>query len=628
MKITVNNKKIEVDDDAILEDVIKKHFKEKNIVAANVDNVLRDLSESVVNNSNIELITLEQKDGLDILRHTCAHIFGHAIKQLYPNVKMVIGPVIENGFYYDILSETPITEKDLTLIENRMRKLAKKNYSIKREVVQKNQAIAIFEERKEPYKIELLKEINEKEIIAIYHHEEYMDMCRGPHLTNTKHIKAFKLMKTSGSYWKGNAENQALTRIYGTAWPDTGAQDAYLKSLDEAEKRDHRLLGKKLDLFHFQEESPGMVFWHDKGWTVFNLIKEFITYHLRKNSYKIINTPQILDKSLWKKSGHLDKFGDLIFDVGSEKKEFAIKPMSCPGHIQVFNQGLKSYKDLPLKYAEFGIVHRNEPSGTLHGLLRIRAFTQDDAHIFCTSDQIEHEISLLINDIKSIYKKFGFNDLKIELSTRPEKRVGSEEIWDKAESSLKKALESNNINFSVNPGDGAFYGPKIDFSLKDSLGRVWQLGTIQLDFSMPARLDASYIDSNGNKDVPVMIHRAILGSLERFVGILIEHYSGNLPLWLSPTQVMILNITDSQRDYTSSLNEALLRSGIRSECDLTNEKIGYKIRNHAMTRVPYMLIVGEKELENKTVSVRDRAGNDLGNMTIDAFTDLLNKEIS
>jgi threonyl-tRNA synthetase len=628
MKITVNNKKIEVDDDAILEDVIKKHFKEKNIVAANVDNVLRDLSESVVNNSNIELITLEQKDGLDILRHTCAHIFGHAIKQLYPNVKMVIGPVIENGFYYDILSESPITEKDLTLIENRMRKLAKKNYSIKREVVQKNQAIAIFEERKEPYKIELLKEINEKEIIAIYHHEEYMDMCRGPHLTNTKHIKAFKLMKTSGSYWKGNSENQALTRIYGTAWPDTEAQDAYLKSLDEAEKRDHRLLGKKLDLFHFQEESPGMVFWHDKGWTVFNLIKEFITYHLRKNSYKIINTPQILDKSLWKKSGHLDKFGDLIFDVGSEKKEFAIKPMSCPGHIQVFNQGLKSYKDLPLKYAEFGIVHRNEPSGTLHGLLRIRAFTQDDAHIFCTSDQIEHEISLLINDIKSIYKKFGFNDLKIELSTRPEKRVGSEEIWDKAESSLKKALESNNINFSVNPGDGAFYGPKIDFSLKDSLGRVWQLGTIQLDFSMPGRLDASYIDSNGNKDVPVMIHRAILGSLERFVGILIEHYSGNLPLWLSPTQVMILNITDSQRDYTSSLNEALLRSGFRSECDLTNEKIGYKIRNHAMTRVPYMLIVGEKELENKTVSVRDRAGNDLGDMTIDAFTDLLNKEIS
>jgi threonyl-tRNA synthetase len=509
-----------------------------------------------------------------------------------------------------------------------MRKLAKKNYSIKREVVSKDKAISIFKDRKEPYKIELLKEITDDEIIAVYHHEEYVDMCRGPHLTNTKHIKAFKLMKTSGSYWKGNSENQALTRIYGTAWPDTDSQEAYLKSLDEAEKRDHRLLGKKLDLFHFQEESPGMVFWHDKGWTVFNLIKDFITHHLRKNNYKIINTPQMLDKSLWKKSGHLDKFGDLIFDVGSEKKEFAIKPMSCPGHIQVFNQGLKSYKDLPLKYAEFGIVHRNEPSGTLHGLLRIRAFTQDDAHIFCTSDQIEHEISLLINDIKNIYERFGFNDLKIELSTRPEKRVGSEEIWDKAESSLKKALESNKIDFTVNPGDGAFYGPKIDFSLRDSLGRVWQLGTIQLDFSMPGRLDATYIDSDGNKEVPVMIHRAILGSLERFVGILIEHYSGNLPLWLSPVQVILLNITDSQRKYTSSLNDQLLGLGLRSECDLSNEKIGYKIRNHAMTRVPYMIIIGDKELQSKTVSVRDRAGNDLGTMSTEEFSELIKKEIN
>ena len=627
MKVIINNKKIEVDDNAILEDVIKKYFKEKNIVAAHVDDAPRDLSDLVTNNSIIEPITTHDKDGLDILRHTCAHIFGHAIKQIYPEVKMVIGPVIENGFYYDILSKNPITEKDLQIIENRMRKLAKKNYSIKREVVSKDKAISIFKDRKEPYKIELLKEINEEEIIAVYHHEEYVDMCRGPHLTNTKHIKAFKLMKTSGSYWKGNSENQALTRIYGTAWPDTDSQDAYLKSLDEAEKRDHRLLGKKLDLFHFQEESPGMVFWHDKGWTVFNLIKDFITHHLRKNSYKIINTPQILDKSLWKKSGHLDKFGDLIFDVGSEKKEFAIKPMSCPGHIQVFNQGLKSYKDLPLKYAEFGVVHRNEPSGTLHGLLRIRAFTQDDAHIFCTSDQIEHEISLLINDIKSIYERFGFNDLKIELSTRPEKRVGSEEIWDKAESSLKKALESNKIDFTVNPGDGAFYGPKIDFSLRDSLGRVWQLGTIQLDFSMPGRLDASYIDSDGNKEVPVMIHRAILGSLERFVGILIEHYSGNLPLWLSPVQVILLNITDTQREYTSSLNEQLQGLGLRSECDLSNEKIGYKIRNHAMTRVPYMIIIGNNELQSKTVSVRDRAGNDLGTMSIEKFSELIKKEI-
>ena len=628
MKITVNNKIIEAKDNQTLEDIVKKHFKEKNIVAANVDNTLKDLSDNVIKNSNIKLVTTDHKDGLDILRHTCAHVFGHAIKQIYPDVKMVIGPVIDNGFYYDILSNEPITEKDLTIIENRMRKLAKKNYSIRRQVVSKDEAISIFNERNEPYKVELIQEIKNNEIIAVYHHEEYIDMCRGPHLTNTKHIKAFKLMKTSGSYWKGNSNNQSLTRIYGTAWPTLEEQESYLKSLEEAEKRDHRLLGKKLDLFHFQEESPGMVFWHDKGWTIFNLIKDFITSHLRKNNYQVINTPQMLDKSLWKKSGHLDKFGDLIFDVDSEKKEFAIKPMSCPGHIQVFNQGLKSYKDLPLKYAEFGVVHRNEPSGTLHGLLRIRAFTQDDAHIFCTSNQIEHEISLLINDIKTIYNKFGFNDLKIELSTRPEKRVGSEEIWDMAEDSLKKALDLNNIEFSINAGDGAFYGPKIDFSLKDSLSRVWQLGTIQLDFSMPARLNASYIEADGNKETPVMIHRAILGSLERFVGILIEHYSGNLPLWLAPTQIAILNITDKHREYSTSINNDLIQLGYRSECDLSNEKIGYKIRNHAMTRVPYMLIIGDKELEDKKVTVRDRAGNDLGSMNIDQFCEMLKNEIN
>ena len=392
-------------------------------MAARVNDQLSDLSNTVKDNSVVELVTTDDQDGIDVLRHSCAHIFGHAIKQLYPDVKMVIGPVIENGFYYDILSNSPLTDKDLPAIENRMRKLAKKNYPIQREVVSKKNAISIFEDRKEPYKVELLKEIPENEIIAIYHHEEYIDMCRGPHITNSKHLTAFKLMKISGSYWRGDSSNQALTRIYGTAWADTDALNGYLKSIEEAEKSDHRLLGKKLDLYHFQEESPGMVFWHDKGWTIFNLIKDYITGYLRKNSYKIINTPQILDKSLWKKSGHLDKFGDLIFDVGSEKREYAIKPMSCPGHIQVFNQGLKSYKDLPLKYAEFGFVHRNEPSGTLHGLLRIRAFTQDDAHIFCTTDQIEDEISLLINDIKNIYKKFGFNDLTIELSTRPEKEL-------------------------------------------------------------------------------------------------------------------------------------------------------------------------------------------------------------
>ena len=623
MKITINKKEFDLQGKEVLEDVVKKHFKENNIVAAKIDGNLCDLSEIILENSNIELVSTDDKDGLDIMRHTCAHVFGHAIKQIYPDVQMVIGPIIENGFYYDILSSIPISEKELNLIENRMRKLVKKNYKIVREVVTKDQAISIFNDRNEPYKVELLKEIPKNEVIAVYHHEEYIDMCRGPHLTNTRHIKAFKLMKTSGSYWKGNSENQALTRIYGTAWSSVELQEEYIKSIEEAEKRDHRILGKKLDLFHFQEESPGMVFWHNKGWTIFNLIKDFITDYLKRNSYEIINTPQMLDKSLWKKSGHLDKFGDLIFDVGSEKKEFAIKPMSCPGHIQVFNQGLKSYRDLPLKYAEFGIVHRNEPSGTLHGLLRIRAFTQDDAHIFCTSDQIEEEISKLINDIKTIYNQFGFNDLKIELSTRPEKRVGTDEIWDKAENSLITAMKSNGIDYSENPGDGAFYGPKIDFSLKDSLSRVWQLGTIQLDFSMPGRLDASFIDNKGEKDVPVMIHRAILGSLERFVGILIEHYSGNLPLWLAPNQVMVLNITDDQKEYAKSINDKLLKSGFRSECDFSNEKIGYKIRNHAMTRVPYMIIIGDKELTNNNITARDRTGKDLGSMNLESFIELL-----
>jgi len=627
MIVEINNKAYQAEEGDILEDVIKQNFKQKNIVAAKVNDRLTDLSDSIRDNSKVELITTNDDDGLNILRHSCAHIFGHAIKQLHPETQMVIGPVIDNGFYYDILSKNPLTEKDLPLIENRMRKLAKKNYAIRREVISKEDAIAIFEDRKEPYKVELLKEIPEDEVIALYHHEEYIDMCRGPHLTNTKHVSAFKLMKISGSYWKGDSSNQALTRVYGTAWETQESLDSYLKSLEEAEKSDHRILGKRLDLFHFQEESPGMVFWHDKGWTIFNLIKDYITGYLKKSSYKIINTPQMLDKSLWKKSGHLDKFGDLIFDVGSEKKEYAIKPMSCPGHVQVFNQGLKSYKDLPVKYAEFGFVHRNEPSGTLHGLLRIRAFTQDDAHIFCTPDQIKEEISILINTIKDIYSKFGFDDLKIELSTRPEKRVGSDEIWDKAESSLIEALEANNIEYLENPGDGAFYGPKIDFSLKDSLSRVWQLGTIQLDFSMPGRLDASYVDKEGNKDVPVMIHRAILGSLERFVGILIEHYSGSLPFWLSPVQVMTLNITDKHRSYAEEINSKLLDYGIRSECDYSNEKISYKIRNHAITRVPYMVIVGDKELENRMISVRDRSGNDLGSLQLEEFVDLLKKNI-
>ena len=616
-KVIIEDRKLEARDNTSIEDLIKSNFDYKDIVAAKINNNLCDLSDLITSDCNIELIKSSNNKGLEIIRHTCAHLFGHAIKQIYPDTKMVIGPVIDNGFYYDIDTKETISEKNLSSIELLMKKLAKKKYKIIKEIVTKDKAAKIFSERNESYKLKLIKEIPNNEIISIYHHEEYIDMCRGPHLTNTKFLNNFKLMKVSGSYWKGDSKNQQLQRIYGTAWDSKESLQNYLEKLTEAEKRDHRKLGQKLDLFHFQEESPGMVFWHNNGWTLFNTIKNFITNYLVDNDYEIINTPQILDKSLWKKSGHLDKFSDLIFDVSSENKEYAIKPMSCPGHIQIYNQGLKSYKDLPIKFAEFGKVHRNEPSGTLHGLMRIRAFTQDDAHIFCTSEQIEKEINKLIKNIYEIYKIFGFKEIKVELSTRPENRVGSDEIWDKSESALKSALNSNDIDWLINEGDGAFYGPKIDFSLTDSLDRVWQLGTIQLDFSMPSRLDANYIDSKGNKTAPVMIHRAILGSLERFVGILIVEYSGNLPLWLSPVHVTILNITENQKSYCLEILKILKKSKIRSNMDLRNEKIGYKIREHTMLRTPYLLVVGDKELENGKISVRTRLGDDLGEMSVE-----------
>ncbi|MEC8996747.1 MAG: threonine--tRNA ligase, partial [Pseudomonadota bacterium] len=568
------------------------------------------------------------EEGLEIIRHTCAHVFGHAIKQLYPDVKMAIGPVIENGFYYDIYSENSISEKELEKIESLMKKLVTKKYIVKREVVDRKKAIEVFTNRKEDFKLKLIDEIPNDEIIAIYHHEEYIDMCRGPHLTNTRHLRAFKLTKVSGSYWKGDSKNQALQRIYGTAWNDKEALDNYLHQLEEAEKRDHRKLGKKLNLFHFQEESPGMVFWHNQGWIIFNLIKQYITDFLSENNYQIINTPQILDKTLWKKSGHLDKFSDLIFDVSSENREYAIKPMSCPGHVQIYNQGLKSYKDLPIKLAEFGLVHRNEPSGTLHGLMRIRAFTQDDAHIFCTTNQIEVEIKKQIENIYQIYKDFGFSNVKVELSTRPELRVGDESIWDKSEESLKQALDSKKIKWALNEGDGAFYGPKIDFSLKDSLGRVWQLGTIQLDFSMPARLDAYFINEKGEKENPVMIHRAILGSLERFVGILLEEYSGDLPLWLAPTQMVIMNITKQQEEACEELLKLLKNHSFRPAIDLRNEKISYKIREHTLKRIPYLVIIGDREASKNEVSVRTRTGEDLGSIKIEGFITNLEKLVS
>ena len=618
-KVIIENKTFDVAKNTSIEDLIKANLPDISVVAAIVNDKKVDLSSLIEEDSSIKIIKASDPEGLEVIRHTCAHVFGHALKQIYPNAKMVIGPTIDNGFYYDIYNTESISEKDLKSIESLMKKLSKKNYKIQRDVVTRKKAIDVFKKRKEDFKLRLIDDIPDDEIIALYYHEEYIDMCRGPHLTSTKHLNFFKLMKVSGSYWRGDSDNEQLQRIYGTAWDTKENLKAYLNKLEEAEKRDHRKLGQKLDLFHFQEESPGMVFWHNNGWTLFNIVKEFITEYLRSNDYKIINTPQILDKSLWKKSGHLDKFSDLIFDVSSENKEYAIKPMSCPGHIQIYNQGLKSYRDLPIKYAEFGVVHRNEPSGTLHGLMRIRAFTQDDAHIFCTPEQIEDEIKKLISTIYHIYKIFGFTDIKVELSTRPEKRVGSEEIWDKSENALKSALDSCDIDWALNAGDGAFYGPKIDFSLKDSLERVWQLGTIQLDFSMPTRLDAFYIDSNGNKLAPVMIHRAILGSLERFVGILIEEYAGDLPLWLSPIHAVVLNISNNQVNYCDEICKKLNSLGIRTEKDLRNEKISYKVREHSMRRTPYLIVIGDNEVENNELSIRTRTGKDLGVMKVDKF---------
>ena len=618
-KVKIENKTIDIDGSITVEQLINDNFEKPLYVAAKLNDKLVDLSCPITEDAKIDLIKPNDPEGLEIIRHTCAHLFGHALKQMYPDAKMVIGPTIENGFYYDIYSSDTISDKELKSIETVMKKLSKKNYKIIREVVSKEKALDVFNNRNEDYKVKLIEEIPDDEIIALYYHEEYTDMCRGPHLVSTKHLNYFKLMKVSGSYWKGDSKNTQLQRIYGTAWDTKENLKNYLTRLEEAEKRDHRKIGQKLDMFHFQEESPGMVFWHNNGWTLFNIIKDFITEYLRDNDYKIINTPQVLDKSLWQKSGHLDKFSDLIFGVSSEQKEYAIKPMSCPGHIQVYNQGLKSYRDLPIKFAEFGVVHRNEPSGTLHGLMRIRAFTQDDAHIFCTHNQIEDEIKKLIANIYDIYKIFGFHDIKVELSTRPEKRVGSDEIWDNSENALKTALDASNIVWTLNAGDGAFYGPKIDFSLKDSLDRVWQLGTIQLDFSMPTRLDATYIDADGDKVAPVMVHRAILGSLERFVGILIEEYAGDLPLWLSPIQASILNISNAQEGYCSDLYKKLNINKIRTEVDLRNEKISYKIREHSMKRTPYLLIVGDKEVENDELSVRTRSGDDLGVMKVDKF---------
>ncbi len=584
----------------------------KATIAGKVNDVLLDATIPISKDSEVVIITSKDKEGIEIIRHSFAHLIGHAVKQIYSDIKMAIGPVIEDGFYYDIFSEYRFTPEDLIKIESRINKLIKTNYDVEILQVSKEEAIKTFKERDETFKLRIIEEIPEEGLINLYKHEEYIDMCRGPHVPNTRHLRYFKLLKLSGSYWRGNSENESLQRIYGTAWAKEKELKDYLTRIEEAEKRDHRKLGKKHSLFHIQEESPGMIFWHPNGWTIYQVLEKYIRGILKKNDYLEIKTPQAVDKSLWEKSGHWEKFREDMFTTASENRTYAIKPMNCPCHIQVFNQGLKSYKDLPIRLAEFGSCHRNEPSGALHGLMRVRNFTQDDAHIFCTEEQIQEEVSTFIDLVFEVYKTFGFDEIIVKLSTRPEKRVGSEEIWDKSEEALTKALDNKNLKWELQPGEGAFYGPKIEFSLKDCLNRVWQCGTIQVDFSMPIRLDATYVDINNNKRNPVMLHRAILGSFERFIGILIEQYEAKFPIWLAPYQIILLSITDRNIEKCLKFNELINNNGYRSKVDVRNEKIGYKIREATLGRVPLIAVLGDKEEEIDSVALRALDGTNLG----------------
>jgi len=588
-----------------------------------------DAHDLITEDTKLTIFTSKDADGLEILRHSCAHLIGHAVKQLWPRAKMAIGPTIENGFYYDIDLDHMLSDQDIEKIEERMHLLVKKQYDVVKKVGSWQDAYDLFKKNGEDYKLEILeKDIPKDATPALYYHQEYIDMCRGPHVPNMRFCEHFKLMRTSGAYWRGDSKNQMLQRIYGTAWATKKELKTYLFQLQEAEKRDHRKLAKKFNLFHLQEEAPGMVFWHTKGWSIYTAIENYMRDAQALNGYQEIKTPSIVSKSLWEKSGHWDKFRENMFTVESETHDFAVKPMNCPCHIQVFNQGLKSYRDLPLRLAEFGSCHRNEASGTLQGLMRVRGFVQDDAHIFCTESQILNEVSIFTDLLFSIYKDFGFDDIIIRLSTRPENRVGNDEVWDKSEQSLIDALVSKNLDYSLLPGEGAFYGPKIEFSLKDCLGRIWQCGTIQVDFSMPERLNAQYVAEDGSRKIPVMLHRAILGSFERFIGILIEHYEGKFPTWLAPCQVMIINITDSQSKYVEDLTNSMKNKGFRVENDLRNEKIGFKIREHTIQKIPYLLVIGDREVENNTLAVRSSDGKDLGSMTLTEFVSVLEQDIS
>ncbi|KKA45804.1 MULTISPECIES: threonine--tRNA ligase [Salinivibrio] len=600
----------------------------KACIAGRVNGERVDACDLIEQDAQLEIITAKDEDGLEIIRHSCAHLLGHAIKQLFPDTKMAIGPTIDNGFYYDIDMDRSLTQDDLDAIEKRMKELAKTKYQVVKKNVSWQEARDTFEARGESYKIEILDEnVSRDDRPGLYHHEEYIDMCRGPHVPNMSFCQNFKVLNVAGAYWRGNSDNKMLQRIYGTAFADKKQLKAHLVRLEEAAKRDHRKLGKQLDLYHMQQEAPGMVFWHHNGWTIFRELEQFIRDKLAEYDYQEVKGPLIMDRVLWERSGHWDKYADYMFTTNSENREYALKPMNCPGHVQIFNQGLKSYRDLPLRMAEFGSCHRNEPSGALHGLMRVRGFTQDDAHIFCTPEQVQQEVSACIEMVYETYQTFGFNNIEVKLSTRPETRVGSDEMWDKAEQALNEALTAMDIPFEIQEGEGAFYGPKIEFTLHDCLDRAWQCGTVQLDFALPERLSATYVGEDNERHTPVMIHRAILGSLERFIGILIEEYAGHFPAWLSPQQAVVMNITDKQADYAQEIAKKLQKAGFRASADLRNEKIGFKIREHTLKRVPYMLVCGDQEMEAGEVAIRTRKGKDLGKMKIDDFLAQLQQEV-
>lgn len=599
----------------------------KATVAGKVNGKLVDACDPITEDALVQIITPKDKEGVEIIRHSCAHLVGHAVKQLYPDAKMVIGPVIEDGFYYDIATEKPFTPDDVAAIEARMKELIAQDYDVIKVMTPRAETIKIFQDRGEEYKLRLIEDMPEVEAMGMYHHQEYVDMCRGPHVPNTRFLKNFKLTKLAGAYWRGDSNNEMLQRIYGTAWASKDELKAYIQRIEEAEKRDHRKLGKQLDLFHLQDEAPGMVFWHPKGWALWQVIEQHMRKELNAAGYKEVKTPQIMDKTFWEKSGHWENYKDNMFVTSSEKREYAVKPMNCPGHVQIFNNGLRSYRDLPMRLAEFGSCHRNEPSGALHGLMRVRGFVQDDAHIFCTEDQIVDEARAFNELLVRIYKQFGFHDVAVKLSLRPEQRAGSDEVWDKAEQGLRDALTACGVEWEELPGEGAFYGPKIEYHVKDALGRSWQCGTLQLDFVLPERLNAEYVTENNDRARPVMLHRAILGSLERFIGILIENHAGSFPLWLAPVQMVIMNITENQTDYCREVAAKLQAAGFRVELDLRNEKIGYKIRDNSQYRFPYQIVVGDKEKQENKVAVRRKA-EDLGSLNVDDFIAQLQQEIT